>query len=68
MENVVGFFRNFIAKTKGQLRNIKDELGISFMEYIFRIVEHVEVSTTNNKPTYKKSDKDHILTVYTSLL
>lgn len=33
------------------------------MEYIFRIVEHVELSTT-----YKKSDQAHILTFYTTLL
>lgn len=68
MENVIGFFRNFIAKGMGQLRGFKDELGVTFMEYLFRIVQHVQQSSTNNAPTYKKSDRSLILTLYTSLL
>lgn len=44
VSNVVGLFRNFIARLKTNLRNCKDECGISFLEYLFKIVEHVNNS------------------------
>lgn len=42
--NVIGFFRNFIGKGKGLLRDLKDELGVTFMEYLFKMVELVTCS------------------------
>jgi hypothetical protein len=39
--NVIGFFRNFIAKAKSQIRNYKDEIGVSFLEYLYKIVDTV---------------------------
>ena len=54
VSNVVGLFRNFIARLKGNLRECKDEVGISFLEYLFKIVDHVNNSKQQNeKPLYK---------------
>jgi len=38
VSNVVGFFRNFIAKARNQLRDFKDEIGVSFLENLYKIV------------------------------
>ena len=38
VSNIIGLLRNFVARLRGNLRVRKDELGISFMEYIFKIV------------------------------
>lgn len=68
VSNVVGFFRNFIAKSRGELRNFKDEIGTPFLQYLFQIVERVQQSKTQEQSKYKKSDGLLVLTIYTSML
>ena len=45
LENSIGCLRNFIAKSSGDfLRNERDELNISYMEYLFKVVNSVHES------------------------
>lgn len=69
VSNVVGFFRNFIAKCRNNLRDIKDEIGVSFLSYLYQIVEHAQVAKNDKGDfKYKKSERCVILTIYISLL
>lgn len=69
VSNVVGFFRNFIAKSRGELHSYKDEIGTNFLQYLFQIVENVQQSKTQEQVLkYKKSDRLLVLTIYTSML
>ena len=40
--NVIGLFRNYIARFGKDLHNYKNEVGVSYMESLFKIVEAVK--------------------------
>ena len=64
LENSIGCLRNFIAKSSGNyLRNEADELNISYMEYIFRMVK-----TIHENPKASQTERLIVLTLFISLI
>ena len=64
LENSIGCLRNFIAKSSGDfLRNERDELNISYMEYLFKVVNSVHESKESTQ-----TDRLMVLTIFISLI
>lgn len=66
---MVGLLRNFVARLQGELSQLKDETGTSFLEYLFKVVSFVSESRNNEGGyVFKESDRWIAFTLYISLL
>ena len=67
IENTIGCLRNFISKYKGNLRNVQEKSGLSFLDLLLNAVKYIH-ENQGHKENLSLSDKAIILTIYISLI
>ena len=67
IENTIGCLRNFVSKYKGNLRNVMEKSGLSFLDLLLNAVKYIH-ENQGQKQNLSQSDRAIILTIYISLI
>lgn len=65
MSDTIGCVRNFISKYQDKLRDVSDNLGVSFLDLVMNAVKYVH---ENQSGKATQADRLIILTLYMSLV